>query len=113
SAYKKWSDRLTQGFTEADQFLRHMGFHDPKFLPYRAQLVPLAATLTIIGDRWLEPQVQGKLARWYWSGVFGELYGSASETRIALDIQGLLNWINDIDAQLPTTVVDAGFQASR
>jgi hypothetical protein len=113
SAYKKWSDRLTQGFAEADQLLRHMGFHDPKFLPYRAQLVPLAATLTIIGDRWLEPQVQGKLARWYWSGVFGELYGSASETRIALDIQGLLNWINETDEQLPTTVVDAGFQASR
>ena len=90
-----------------------MGFHDPKFLPYRAQIIPLAATLALIGDRWLEPQVQDKLARWYWCGVFGELYGSASETRIALDLQGLLKWINNIAATLPTTVIDAGFQPTR
>jgi hypothetical protein len=24
--------------------------------------------------------------QWYWCGVFGELYGSANETRYALDI---------------------------
>ncbi len=90
-----------RGFLEADQFLRHLGFHHPNFLPYRAQLIPLAATLTLIGDRWLEPQVQDKLARWYWCGVFGELYGSASETRIALDLQQLLRWIDDPAASDP------------
>ena len=113
SAYEKWADKLTKGFFETDQFLRHLGFHDPKFLPYRAQVIPLAATLTLIGDRWLEPRVQDKLARWYWCGVFGELYGSASETRIALDLQGLLRWIDDPASPSPTTVIDAGFQASR
>ena len=113
SAYERWADPLTKGFLEADQFLTHLGFHHPNFLPYRAQLIPLAATLTHIGDRWLEPQVQNKLVRWYWSGVFGELYGSASETRIALDLQGLLKWIDDDTAPLPTTVVAAGFQATR
>jgi hypothetical protein len=69
--------------------------------------------LTLIGDRWLEPLAQDKLARWYWCGVFGELYGSASETRIALDLQGLLKWIDDPTPANPTTVIDAGFQASR
>ena len=113
SAYQNWADRLMQGFLEADQFLRHLGFHDPKFLPYRPQVVPLSAILTLIGDRWLEPQVQDKLARWYWCGVFGELYGSASETRIALDLQGVLKWIDDSAASLPNTVIDAGFQPSR
>jgi hypothetical protein len=113
SAYEKWADKLTRGFFETDQFLRHLGFHDPKFLPYRAQVIPLAATLTLISDRWLEPRVQDKLARWYWCGVFGELYGSASETRIALDLQGLLRWIDDPASPSPTTVIDAGFQASR
>jgi hypothetical protein len=112
-AYKDWADKLAAGFFEAEQFLRHLGFHDQRFLPYRAQIVPLAATLTLIGERWLEPLVQDKLARWFWCGVFGELYGSASETRIALDLVGLLKWINDPGAALPTTVVDAGFQASR
>jgi hypothetical protein len=113
AAYQKWANRLTAGFMEAEQFLRHLGFHHPNFLPYRAQLVPLAATLTLIGDRWLEPQVQDKLARWYWCGVFGELYGSASETRIALDLQHLLKWISQPDADVPSTIVAAGFQSSR
>lgn len=113
AAYKKWADLLTQGFIEADSFLRQLGFYQPKFLPYRAQLIPLATLLTHIGDRWLEPQVQMKLSKWYWCGVFGELYGSASETRIALDLQGLMKWIDDDSAPEPTTVTAAGFQSSR
>jgi hypothetical protein len=113
TAYKKWADRLTQGFIEAESFLRQLGFYQPKFLPYRAQLIPLAAVLTHLGDRWLEPQVQMKLAKWYWCGVFGELYGSASETRIALDLQGLMKWIDGDSAPEPATVTAAGFQSSR
>jgi hypothetical protein len=112
-AYKKWADRLTKGFLEADHFLRHLGFYHPKFLPYRAQVIPLAAVLTHIGDRWLEPQIQEKLTQWYWCGVFGELYGSASETRIALDFQELMKWIANADAFLPSTIAAAGFQPSR
>jgi hypothetical protein len=113
SAYKKWADCLTRGFLEAEQFLRHLGFHDPKYLPYRAQVIPLAATLALIGERWLEAQIQDKLAQWYWCGVFGELYGSASETRIALDLQHLMAWINDGDASMPATVAAASFQGAR
>lgn len=113
AAYERWAERMTMGFIEADQFLKHLGFHHPKFLPYRAQLVPLAATLVHLGDRWLEPQIQDKLSQWYWCGVFGELYGSASETRIALDLQQLLQWINGADSPLPVTVNGAGFQPGR
>jgi hypothetical protein len=112
-AYQQWADKLTAGFMEARKFLVHLGFDDPKFLPYRAQVTPLAATLTHIGNRWLEPQVQNKLSRWYWCGVFGELYGSASESRIALDFQSLMTWIHDAAAPEPATVTGAGFQASR
>jgi len=53
AAYESWADRLVEGFLQADQFLRHLGFHDPKYLPYRAQVIPLGATLALIGDRWL------------------------------------------------------------
>lgn len=113
AAYQRWAEPLTLGFLEADQFLRHLGFHHPNFLPYRAQLIPLAAVLTHIGDRWLEPPVQAKLSRWYWSGVFGELYGSASETRIALDLQQFLKWTADDQAAPPVTVSAAGFQHGR
>jgi hypothetical protein len=112
-AYEKWAEPLTKGLLETEQFLRHLGFHHPKFLPYRAQLIPLACVLVHLGDRWLEPQIQDKLTRWYWCGVFGELYGSASETRIALDLQHLLQWVNSPAASLPATIIAAGFQASR
>jgi hypothetical protein len=113
NAYQKWADKLISGFIQAESFLRHLSFHNAKFLPYRPQIVPLAAVLALLGERWLEPQVQNKLTRWFWCGVFGELYGSATETRIALDFQQLLRWINDPEATVPATVTAAGFQALR
>lgn len=113
AAYQKWADPLTKGFLEAEKLLRHLGFYDPKYLPYRAQLIPLAATLSLIGERWLEPKAQDRLSCWFWCGVFGELYGSATETRIALDVQHLLRWIEGRDADIPATVAAAGFQESR
>lgn len=113
SAYKHWADKLCEGFFQADRFLRMEGFHHPKFLPYRSQLIPLATTMVHLGERWLEPVIQQKLARWYWSGVLGELYGGAIETRIANDLMNLLTWINTPAANEPVTVVAAGFQPSR
>ena len=112
-AYKKWADALTNGFFEADRFLRMEGFHHPKFLPYRSQLIPLGAAMVHLKERWLEPVIRQKIARWYWCGVLGELYGGAIETRIALDLQNLLAWIAEPTASEPVTVVAAGFQPSR
>jgi hypothetical protein len=113
SAYEKWADGLTNGFISTERFLRREGFRKPDYLPYRSQLVPLAAVMVRLGDRWLEPVIYNKIARWFWCGVFGELYGGAVETRIALDMQDLLAWIDKPGADDPATVVAAGFQASR
>jgi hypothetical protein len=113
SAFHKWAEPLTKGFEQAERFLRSEGFHHPKFLPYRTQLTPLGAVLAHLGDRWLEPQIKTKLARWFWSGVLGELYGGAVETRIALDVQQLLAWVNDASAPEPATVQAAGFNPNR
>lgn len=112
-AYETWADKLTEGFLSADQFLRMEGFRKPDFLPYRSQLVPLAVVMVHLGERWLEPVIQTKLAHWFWCGVLGELYGGAVETRIALDMQDLMVWIHQADAQEPATVIAAGFQPSR
>ncbi|MEX5220208.1 MAG: DUF262 domain-containing protein [Nitrospira sp.] len=112
-AYRTWADRLTDGFVAADRFLRQEGFHQLSYLPYGSQLVPLAAMMVHLGDRWLTPVVYGKLARWFWCGVFGELYGGALETRIALDLQDVLAWINQANAPEPATVIASGFQPSR
>jgi hypothetical protein len=113
AAYQKWSDDLTKGFEQAERFLRSEGFHHPKFLPYRTQLTPLAAVLARLGERWLEPQIKAKLARWFWCGVFGELYGGAVETRVALDVQQLMAWIETSAAPEPGTVQAASFNPNR
>ena len=113
AAYSAWADKLSQGFLEADRFLRQEGFYKQEFLPYRTQLIPLAAVMVHLGERWLEPVIKDKLRRWFWCGILGELYGGAVETRIALDLQDLLTWIASSTAPEPKTVTDAGFQASR
>jgi hypothetical protein len=113
AAFKEWAEPLTTGYEQAERFLRSEGFHHPKFLPYRTQLTPLASLLAHLGERWLEPQIKTKLARWFWCGVLGELYGGAVETRIALDVQQLLAWVTDDSAPEPATVQAAGFNPNR
>ncbi|GAB4204204.1 MAG: DUF262 domain-containing protein [Tibeticola sp.] len=115
--YKKWAGAYTagpaeQGFFLAAKFLRKEHIRDPRELPYRTQLAPLAAVLTLLQDRWLEPRINEKLSRWYWCGVLGELYGGAVETRIASDVDDILRWVDD-DAAVPRTVIEASFNPDR
>ncbi len=112
SAWTQWADDLEAGFRNVARFLRRQCFYDRRELPYRTQLVPLAAVLTRLGDRWLEPRIYDKLTRWFWSGVLGELYGGAVETRMANDYEELLIWFEDDDL-LPRTVREANFQPDR
>ena len=112
AAWRQWADGLEVGFRFAARFLRKECFYARRELPYSTQLVPLAAVLTRLGDRWLEPRIYDKVARWFWSGVLGELYGGAVETRMANDYEELLRWFEDDDA-LPRTVRDANFQPER
>lgn len=111
-AYNLWKDRLKEGFFLAAAFLRKESFFSVSDLPYRSQLVPLAAVMAMLGQRWREQTIYEKLARWYWCGVLGELYGSAIEARMALDLPQLLEWI-DSNGSEPATVRDAYFQPAR
>lgn len=111
-AYKRWADRVEEGFRLAGRFLRKECFYDRRELPYRTQIVPLAATLTLLRERWLEPRIHGKLAQWYWCGVLGELYGGAVESRMANDLEEVMAWFQN-DEERPRTVVDASFQPER
>jgi len=110
--YRNRADRAEHGFKEANRFLRRQGFFHERDIPYRTQLVPLAAVMTNIGERWLEPRIFEKLSRWFWCGVFGELYGGTTDTRIANDYEDLLAWLNN-DELVPRTVHDAVFSSSR
>ena len=110
--YQKWADPVEQGFMLVAKFLRREHVRDPRELPYRTQLPPLAAVLALIKETWLEPKINDKLSRWYWCGVLGELYGGAVESRMANDVAELLEWFAD-DSKLPRTVSDANFSPDR
>lgn len=110
--YHAKADAVEAGFKLAGRFLRRQCFFDARDLPYRTQLVPLAAVLCLLQESWLEPKIYDKLSRWFWCGVFGELYGSAVETRVANDLEDLLAWFED-DSAVPRTVYEANFQPGR
>lgn len=112
SEYERWADIVEHGFKRAAQFLRKECFFTVRDLPYRTQIVPLAAALAMLEERWLEPRIHDKLSQWFWCGVFGELYGGAVETRIANDLEDLLGWI-DGKGEAPRTVYEAAFQSNR
>lgn len=112
TAFQRWADEVETGLLLAAKFLRKECLFGSKDLPYRTQLVPLAACLSLLKERWLEPRIHEKLSRWYWCGVLGELYGGAVETRIAIDLDDLMKWIDD-DSATPRTVSDAAFHPDR
>ena len=110
--YQKWAPEVENGFLLAAKFLRKECFFTARDLPYRTQLVPLAAVLSQLKERWLEPKIHDKLCQWYWCGVLGELYGGAVESRIANDTEELLSWIGGA-GETPRTIYEAAFQPSR
>ncbi|EMK0758838.1 DUF262 domain-containing protein [Acinetobacter baumannii] len=110
--YQKWSNDVEAGFLLVAKFLRKECFFFTKDLPYRTQLVPLAAILTLLKERWLEPKIYEKLSQWFWCGVLGELYGGAVETRIANDLEDFSNWFLNLDHEI-RTIQEASFQAQR
>lgn len=111
SAYQKYAPMVEAGYVAAAKFLHSLKIFKARDLPYQTQLVPLAAILAEIGSAWENDAVRQKLARWYWSGVFGELYGSATESRFAMDIRDFKPWISG--GQEPQTVQRASFEERR
>lgn len=111
-AYQLYKNDLMTGFLRTAKFLREESFFSSKDLPYSSQLIPLAALMCIIKDRWQEPIIKDKIAKWYWNGVLGELYGGSTETRISLDLQELTEWIL-YDGEEPSTVRNASFNVDR
>ena len=110
--YRRWAGPLMKGFERAARFLHSQHLYDAKFLPYGSQLILLAATLTVLGRDWEPHHAREKLARWYWCGVLGELYGSSIETRFARDLPEVLSWIRDGEPE-PGTIYDAEFAPAR
>lgn len=111
SQYQAVADSVERSFVSAAEFLAEQKVFESRNVPYGSQLVPLAASIAAMGNRVTERPVRQKLARWYWCGVFGELYGGSVESRFALDIGDLIRWIDDGDD--PRTVKEFTFQPTR
>lgn len=109
--YQAWAGRVTEGFEKAGRFLFQQKIFVARDVPYRTQVTPLAAILTVLGDRSDQDGIRSKLARWYWCGVFGELYGGAIESRFAKDLPEVLAWADG--GPEPDTVSDANFAPAR
>ena len=110
-AYKRYETQVEQGFVQAAKFLHILHIYRIFDLPYQSQIIPLAAILADIGDAWDHEANRAKLVRWYWNGVFGELYGSAVDTRIARDFIEVPAWLAGGDE--PSTVSETMFRADR
>ncbi|MFL6449739.1 MAG: DUF262 domain-containing protein [Bryobacteraceae bacterium] len=109
--YKKYQGIVEQGFVRAAKFLFMLHIYRILDLPYQSQVIALAAVLADIGDGWENEAKRAKLFRWYWNGVFGELYGSAAETRIARDFLEVPAWLDG--GPEPSTVSETMFRAER
>ena len=111
SDFKALETDLEIGFKRAAELLAEEKIFDERSLPYATQLIPLAAICAHLGERTTLHTTKGKLLRWYWSGVLGELYGGANETRFAMDMQDVVAWLDG--ATEPRTVRDANFAPTR
>ena len=109
--YRANADAVTEGFEWVAQFLAFDKIFKADDVPYRTQMVPLAALRAILGSDLDDYAANEKLRQWFWCGILGEVYGGAVETRFARDVEQVPSWLRG--GETPRTVYDASFDASR
>lgn len=115
--YLKAADKLQITFQEVAEFLRQRCIFSVEQVPYTAQIIPLAvilARLAHVPGCLSSEQAWDKINRWFWSGVFGELYGSeAVKLRAARDVEEVSDWVLGNREDEPKSVREAEFEESR
>ena len=112
--YRKWANVAERGLRRAVPFLHNQRIFRYRDLPYATQLVPLGAIFGWLKDRAESYVSRQQLGQWYWCGVLGEMYGGATETRFANDLEDCIGWIESgPDSAAPRTVQTAQLQAER
>lgn len=110
--FDRLAPALGVAYSWVAEFLTEQFIVKPADLPYRSQLIPLAAVRAILQEKLDEPAVRERVARWYWSGVLGEMYGGSTESRFPRDVEQLIAWIVS-DGPTPDTIEEALFQDTR
>ena len=111
--YRRWADPVTDGFIWAAEFLSEEHVFDARDVPYRTQLVPLAAIRVVLGYDASLYGIRERIRQWFWCGVLGELYGGSVETRFARDLEQVPEWSRGRPGVTPITVEEAGFRDQR
>lgn len=89
--YKKNRDILLKGYKMARKFLFRQYVFRKRDLPYITQIIPLSAICAVIGTATFNlPNTQKILAKWFWCGIMGEMYGGSNESRYAADIEDVV-----------------------
>lgn len=109
--FTRLADSIEAGFKKAAEILAEEKIFEIRSLPYATQLIPLAVICTYNQTKIDLHGVKQKVLRWYWCGVFGELYGGANETRFAMDVPDVAQWIEG--GNEPRTLRDSSFAPNR
>lgn len=109
--FTRLADSVEAGFKKAAEILAEEKIFEIRSLPYATQLIPLAVICTHNQIKIDLHGVKQKVLRWYWCGVFGELYGGANETRFAMDVPDVSQWIEE--GNEPRTLRDSSFAPNR
>lgn len=115
--YLAWAPKVRDALQWVSGFYREQHIHTRAFLPYRTQTVALAVFRALLGEEIDSMLVAARIRQWYWCGVLGELYGGATETRFARDVEQVPAWakaaITGAEVDEPGTVAAGGFRESR
>jgi len=109
--YKKYREMILDGYERANTFLIEQKIFSSDYIPYGNQLIPLAV-ICAVQKNFDNITVKNKIAKWFWCGVLGELYGSSTETRASFDVFEVDNWINNNGVE-PRTITDSNFNTLR
>ncbi|MFJ6769397.1 DUF262 domain-containing protein [Kitasatospora sp. NPDC091257] len=110
--FDRLAPKLADAFAWVGDFLQQQCIVRAADLPYRTQLVPLAAVRAILGAETDSLTAEEMITQWYWCGVLGEMYGGSTETRFTKDVEQLVGWIRRT-GEVPDTVSDAYFFPDR
>jgi hypothetical protein len=111
--YQQHAPVVMAGLRKANEFLLGESIFESRNLPYATQLIPLSVICAVLGAKADHHDARAKMRRWFWCGVFGELYGGANESRFAMDAQDVVAWVETPEADPPRSVRDASFSPIR
>ena len=91
--FRTGAEGVEEGFREAGRFLNEQKILWAKDLSYPAQVVALAAILSVSGKEGQGAAAKDRLRQWFWRTTLAEDYGTSPESKLAKDTEEISRWI--------------------